>query len=227
MPHLGYIREVDSDPMSAPPQHEAPIAPAHDADPERQAIRRPLQTRLLAGAPYIFTVVAAVLLLIKAIQFDFDRIPGRIGPDAWPKLVLLLTIMAGTWGMLKTFLFDDASSNGAGKQADPTASDAGQPDAAYVDEPEIHPARVWATLAGTLAYLWILHYLGFFISTFIFLAFVIYTGGYRRFVWLFFISLFGSLFFMTIFVRVVYVSLPIGIEPFSTVSLALLAILNL
>ena len=124
-------------------------------------------------------------------------------------------------------MFDDATSNGAGKRADQSASDTGQPDVTCVDEPEIHPARVWAVLAGTLAYLWILHYLGFFIGTFIFLAFVIYTGGYRRLTWLLFISLFGSLFFMTIFVRVVYVSLPIGIEPFSTVSLALLAILNL
>ncbi len=213
--------------MSAQPQHEAPIASALDADLERPIERRPLRARLLAGAPYIITVVAAVLLLIKAKQFEFDHVPGRIGPDAWPKLILLLTIVAGAWGILKTFLFDDATPNGARKQADQTASDTGQPDVAYVDEPEIHPARVWAVLAGTLAYLWILHYLGFFISTFIFLAFVIYTGGYRRLTWLLSISLCGSLFFMTIFVRVVYVSLPIGIEPFSTVSLALLALLNL
>jgi putative tricarboxylic transport membrane protein len=213
--------------MSAQPQHEAPIASALDADLERPTERRPLRARLLAGAPYIITVVAAVLLLIKAKQFEFDHVPGRIGPDAWPKLILLLTIVAGAWGILKTFLFDDATPNGAGTRADQSASDTGQPDVTYVDEPEIHPARVWAVLAGTLAYLWILHYLGFFIGTFIFLAFVIYTGGYRRLTWLFFISLFGSLFFMTIFVRVVYVSLPIGIEPFSTVSLALLAILNL
>jgi putative tricarboxylic transport membrane protein len=227
MPHMGYIQDVDSDPMSAQPQHETPIAPGRNIDPEQPTESRLLRTRLLAAAPYIITVVAAVLFLIKVEQFEFDHVPGRIGPDAWPKLILLLAITAGAWGILKTFLFDAASSNGAAKQADLTASDTGQPDTAYIDEPEIHPARVWATLAGTLAYLWILHYLGFFIGTFIFLAFVIYTGGYRKFTWLFFISLLGSLFFMTIFVRVVYVSLPIGIEPFSTVSLALLALLNL
>jgi putative tricarboxylic transport membrane protein len=227
MPDLGYIRQVSPDPMSAQPLHEAPVAPPHDTDMERQTERHPSRTRLLAGAPYIITVVAAVLLLVKVKQFEFDQVPGRIGPDAWPELILLLTITAGAWGILKTFLFDDASSNGTGKQTDLKASETGQPDAAYIDEPEIHPARVWATLAGTLAYLWIVHYLGFFVSTFIFLAFVIYTGGYRRLTWLLSISLLGSLFFMTIFVRVVYVSLPIGIEPFSTISLALLAVLNL
>jgi putative tricarboxylic transport membrane protein len=219
---MGYIRKVDPDPMSAQPQPEAPIAPARDADLKRPTEHRPLRARLLTGAPYIITVIAAILLLIKAKEFEFDHVPGRIGPDAWPKLVLLLTIVAGAWATLKTLLFDDASNG-----TDPTTPTTDQREAAYTDEPEIHPARVWAALAGTLAYLWILHYLGFFISTFVFLAFIIYVGGYRRFTWLVFISLFGSLFFMAIFVRVVYVSLPVGIEPFSTVSLALLALLNL
>jgi putative tricarboxylic transport membrane protein len=87
--------------------------------------------------------------------------------------------------------------------------------------------RVWAALAGTLVYLWILYYLGFFLSTFAFLAFILYVGGYRKPRWLLLLALAGALFFMTIFVRVVYVSLPLGVEPFSKVSLALLALLNI
>ena len=106
-------------------------------------------------------------------------------------------------------------------------ADAAEAGAPGIDEREIYPARVWAALAGTLVYLWILHYLGFFLSTFAFLAFVIYVGGYRKPRWVLLLALGGSLFFMTIFVRVVYVSLPLGIEPFSAVSLALLALLNI
>ena len=104
---------------------------------------------------------------------------------------------------------------------------AGEVDATGIDEREIYPARVWAALAGTVVYLWILQYLGFFLGSFAFLAFIIYVGGYRKLSRVLPISLIGSLLFMTIFVRVIYVSLPLGIEPFSRISLALLALLNI
>jgi putative tricarboxylic transport membrane protein len=211
--------------MNALPQREPPVARVRDEDPEQKPARRSLRSRLLAGAPYLVTLAAAVLLLIKANEFDFDHVPGRIGPDAWPKLVLSLMIVAGGWGVLKAVLFEDGSNATDQGSSLPTSAISPQ-DPAYLDEAEIYPARVWAVLAGTIAYLWILHYLGFFLGTSAFLAFVIYVGGYRKPVRLLFIAVIGSVFFMTIFVRVVYVSLPLGIEPFSTVSSALLAVLN-
>jgi putative tricarboxylic transport membrane protein len=209
--------------MSAPPQPDVQAAGA--AEQERPGEPLMSRARLIASAPYILTLVVAILLFVKANHMEFDHVPGRIGPDAWPKLILGLTMIAGAWGIVKTMLF--GTGNGAGttfhtvENANATEADAG------IDEREIYPARVWAALAGTLVYLWILHYLGFFLSTFAFLAFVIYVGGYRKPRWLLLLALGGSLFFMTIFVRVVYVSLPLGIEPFSAVSLALLALLNI
>lgn len=209
--------------MSAPPQPDVQAAGAPDQHPGDHPIWR---TRLLASAPYILTLVVAVLLFVKADRIEFDHVPGRIGPDAWPKLILALTMVAGAWGMVKTLLFGTGSGSGIMFRTVENAAES-KDDATGIDEREIYPVRVWAALAGTLVYLWILYYLGFFLSTFAFLAFILYVGGYRKPRWLLLLALAGALFFMTIFVRVVYVSLPLGVEPFSKVSLALLALLNI
>jgi putative tricarboxylic transport membrane protein len=208
--------------MTEPPRRDAQAA-----GPQEQECRpgRPTwHAKLLACTPYLLTLAIAVVLFVKAAQLEFDHVPGRIGPDVWPKLILALLMAAAVWGTAKTLLLD------TGGEAGPMlhhVENAGEADGSGIDEREIYPARVWAALAGTLIYLWIMQYLGFFLSSFAFLAFIIYVGGYRTISRLIPISLIGSLLFMTIFVRVVYVSLPLGVEPFSRVSLALLALLNM
>jgi putative tricarboxylic transport membrane protein len=209
-------------PVAAPPQRDAQVAGLPEQ--ERQSGWPLWRAKLLACTPYLLTLAIAVVLFAKAGQIEFDHVPGRIGPDVWPKLILALLMAASLWGTAKTLLFD------IGGEASPMLhriENAGDADAAGSDEREIYPARVWAALAGTLVYLWIMQYLGFFLSTFAFLVFIIYVGGYRRISRLLPISLIGSLLFMTIFVRVIYVSLPLGVEPFSRISLALLALLNI
>jgi putative tricarboxylic transport membrane protein len=198
---------------------------AHAPDRERQPGCPVWRARLLASAPYLITLAVAVLLFVKAGQLEYDHVPGRIGPDAWPKLILALMMVAAAWGTAKALVFDSG-----GGEASPMLhriENAGEPDATGIEEREIYPARVWAALGGTVVYLWILQYLGFFLGSFAFLAFIIYVGGYRKLSRVLAISLIGSLLFMTIFVRVIYVSLPLGIEPFSRISLALLALLNI
>jgi putative tricarboxylic transport membrane protein len=209
-------------PMTAPPQRD--VQAAGLPEQERQPGRPLWRAKLLACTPYLLTLAIAVVLFVKAGQFEFDHVPGRIGPDVWPKLILVLMMAAAAWGAAKTLLFN------SGGEASPMLlriENASEVDAPGIDESEIYPARVWAALAGTLVYLWIMQYLGFFLSSFAFLAFIIYVGGYRRISRLLPISLIGSLLFMTIFVRVIYVSLPLGVEPFSRISLALLALLNM
>ena len=204
-----------------PHQAQATNAP----DRERQPGRPVWRARWLASAPYLITLAAALLLFVKAGQLEYDHVPGRIGPDAWPKLVLVLMMVTAAWGTAKALLFD--SGGGETSAMLQRIENAGEVDATGIDEREIYPARVWAALAGTVIYLWILQYIGFFLGSFAFLVFIIYDGGYRKLSRVLPIALIGSLLFMTIFVRVIYVSLPLGIEPFSRISLALLALLNI
>jgi hypothetical protein len=77
-------------------------------------------------------------------------------------------------------------------------------------------------IALTIAYVALLGTLGFFIDTALYIALLIRTGRYRRWPVIVTVAVVGALAFMAVFMRVVYLSLPIGSPPFSVVSLALM-----
>lgn len=181
------------------------------------------RARLNAAAPYLLIFVTGVFLYISADNIEFDRVEGRIGPDLWPKIILGLMMLSSAWGIIKAVLLTPAGV----EQPSPPPEDIETDQHSEADEREIYPLRVWGTLAGTVAYLFFMPVFGFFLGSFFFIAFVIFLGGYRKPSRVLVVSLITSLFFTVIFVRVVYVSLPIGIEPFAKVSLALMKLINL
>ena len=77
-------------------------------------------------------------------------------------------------------------------------------------------------MAATLAYVALVQVLGFFLSTAVYLAVFLVLGGYRRWGVLAATSVLGALVLMFIFMKLVYVSLPIGSAPFSEVTLFLM-----
>ena len=63
-----------------------------------------------------------------------------------------------------------------------------------------------------------LGYLGFFLATAVYLAAFMVVGRYRRAGVIAATSVLGSLAFMYVFMKIVYVSLPLGVGPFEQVS---------
>lgn len=201
-----------------------------DRRPRVSVSQRGLRARLIAAAPYALIFVTGAFLYWSASQIEFDQVDGRIGPDAWPKLIIILMMVACVWGGVRAGLLPRGEKGGPANPPASRGTDASNLEGQHdldIDETEIYPRRVWGTLAGTVAYLFFMPYLGFFLSTALFIAFVVYLAGYRKVAPVLTLSLVGSLFFMTIFIRVVYVSLPLGIEPFDRISLALVKIINL
>jgi putative tricarboxylic transport membrane protein len=99
-------------------------------------------------------------------------------------------------------------------------------------EPDTAPPRTypWLIVGGialTIAYMLLIERLGFFMCTFAYLATFIWIGRYRRPIVVLVSSLVGSLFFMFMFMKVVYVSLPLGQEPFSQVTFALMRLMGI
>jgi hypothetical protein len=79
--------------------------------------------------------------------------------------------------------------------------------------------------AGVLlvaAYVLAVPWLGFFLTTAIFLAVFPWMGGLRRPVLCAVLGGLGSFVLVVLFMRVAYISLPLGEGPFRTLSLALL-----
>jgi putative tricarboxylic transport membrane protein len=170
--------------------------------------------RCRATLPYLVVLAAGAYLYYTAENFEFEQSSGRIGPGAWPKLILILMLASALWGAVSSAL-QTGKSDAAIAEADAME--------ALVRPPEIYPWLVWAAVAATIGYLIILPVLGFFLATIVYAFVLMYLGYYRRFVPAAFLSVAIAFAFMFIFMRVVYVALPVGIAPFDSLSYALMA----
>ncbi len=158
-------------------------------------------------------LAVGIFLYIQADNFEFEQASGRIGPGAWPKLCLVLMLATALWGAVSSALK-------AGKSDEASEANA---DEALTQLPELYPWLVWLAVAATVAYLFLLPFLGFFIATIIYCCGLMYLGHYRRPLRVAALSVAVALAFMFMFMRVVYVSLPLGVAPFDKVSYALMA----
>lgn len=82
-------------------------------------------------------------------------------------------------------------------------------------------------MAVTLAYVALVTPVGFLLCTAAYLAIFLWIGGYRRLAPLAAMSVLGSLVLMFVFMKLVYVSLPIGEPPFSAAMLALMQLMGI
>ena len=170
--------------------------------------------RLQAAAPYVVVLVVGVFLYVQADSFEFEQVSGRIGPGAWPKIVLVLMLATALWGAVASAMHGGRAAEEAGVAKD---------DEALTQLPEIYPWLVWVAVAATVVYLLALPILGFFIATIVYTCALMYLGHYRQPLRVALLSLAVALGFMFMFMRVVYVSLPPGIAPFDRLSYALMA----
>jgi putative tricarboxylic transport membrane protein len=173
-----------------------------------------LLDRCRATLPYMVVLAAGVFLYHMTENFEFEESSGRIGPGAWPKLILVLLLASALWGVVSSAL-----KAGKPMEHDP-ASDETE---ALIRPPEIYPSLVWLAVGATLGYLFIMPMIGFFLATIIYSFVLMYLGHYRRLFHVTLLSVAIAFAFMFIFMRVVYVALPPGIAPFDGLSYALMA----
>jgi putative tricarboxylic transport membrane protein len=166
--------------------------------------------RLARAAPYALLLVLAGVCYHFALRIDASAAAGRLGPDFWPRAVLVLLALVCIYELAKSFL-------AAGLGGKPT----NQAPAAKASA-----LRVGAGIAATVAYVVLVDVLGFFIATAAFIAAFIAIGGYRRWGVVAACAAGGSLALVVVFMKVVYVSLPLGAGPFRALSVALLALLG-
>ena len=102
-------------------------------------------------------------------------------------------------------------------------SSGGEAAAGAQAEPITHRGRLAAGIAIVFAYVLTVPWIGFFVATLLFLAAFTWFGGLRRPVLVAITSVAGSLVLVVMFMRVAYISLPLGEGPFRALSLALLS----
>jgi putative tricarboxylic transport membrane protein len=180
--------------------------------------------RLRALLPYALVLAAAVALSYSALHFDFTPRGDRPGPDVWPRAILLLLIAACVVRIVSVLRRPTAAEPVMLQDVLAGALPGDAPD----DTPSPrYPALLLTGIALTIGYVALLGTLGFFIDTVLYIAALTRTGRYRRWPVIAAVAIVGALVFMFIFMKVVYLSLPIGTEPFSTVSLLLMRLMGI
>jgi len=176
--------------------------------------------RYRALLPYAVVLALSLVLLWKVVHMEFTPRGDRPGPEVWPRAILCL--LAVTCIVRVAVLIRRTPETGATEEPEALASgnaqgleDGARPTARF-------PMLLAVGIALTIAYIWLLGTLGFFSATVLYMGSLIRAGRYRRWSVIFAVSLLGSLAFMFVFMKVVYLSLPLGRPPFDEVSLSLM-----
>ncbi len=181
-------------------------------------------TRLRRIAPYTVAGGAGVVLFYIAAQFEFHRRAGTLGPDFWPKLILGLLIIVCICEITRIVFARNPDSDISGVLQNIAGAD---PVAESTEPADRHPWRLLAGMAATLGYVALVSTTGFFLTTSAYLAAFLIIGGYRNHKVTAALSLGGALLLMFVFMKLVYVSLPIGSDPFAQVTLLLMQLMGI
>ena len=104
-------------------------------------------------APYVVVLGIAAFLYYSASTIDFFAPGGRIGPDFWPKMVLLLMIATCVYAIVKIAFFSSEESVSGVMQtlsdSPPGASEALPP---AQDEGRTYPLRLALGIGATVLY---------------------------------------------------------------------------
>jgi putative tricarboxylic transport membrane protein len=179
-------------------------------------------SRLRQIAPYAIILGVGAYLYDLALHFDYQKVPDRIGPGAWPCLILVLLMATCAFQVLRlAFRRKPGDVEGILQRLEE------QVDPSLLGSPGEHPGIAWAGIALTFAYLLGFERIGFFGASVVYLFLLMFVGGYRRPLAALAISLAASLAFVFVFMKIVYVSLPLGRGPFLELSVGVMKLLGI
>jgi len=195
-------------------------------------------TRLRRASPYMLLLVVSFVLLWSLSQTPTDSVPeGTLGPTAWPKAILAIMILLCVYETLKRLArakdlftgFIERQERAAERGEEvgsiktllaPTADESEE------EDPPIQPLKLIGGIALIAGYALGITTFGFFLSSAVFLSVFAAIGGFRHLIWNPVICLIGSFGFFFIFMRVAYISLPLGEGEFKEFSLLLLKLIG-
>jgi putative tricarboxylic transport membrane protein len=176
--------------------------------------------RLARAAPYVVLLALAGWFYALAGTFEYVGPADRIGPGFWPRAILALLALLCAYEIAKCLRLGVSESvDGVLQSLMQEATEALEP---HATRQRPSARRLGAGIGVTLGYVVLVDVLGFFLATAAFLAAFILVGGYRRPALAIAVGVAGAAAMTFVFMKIVYVSLPLGWGPFRSLSLALL-----
>ena len=173
------------------------------------------QNLLRAILPYLIGLALAVALYVYAGQIDYTPRAGELGPAVWPRLAIVLMGVSCAFEIVRKLVGSSAEARGITETLDRESE--------LADEKK-YPVLLIGGVVLLSAYAMAVPFLGFLLSTFIFLVAFMYLGRYRNHHAVWTASVVVTILCGVLFLRVAYVSLPRGIAPFDRVTDAFLLI---
>lgn len=188
--------------------------------------------RLQRMLPFLVVIAAAAWLWGIADELASQGRPGRIGPDAWPKIVLALMLGAALWGAVKAALTPDGKDGASILIRSATRVVGREQEAEEELQAELHgtgaryPVYALGGMAAMLGFVAAIPYTGFLVATFALMTAIILLSGYRRPGIALLVAAIGTLAFFFVFQRIAYISLPLGEGPFRTFSITVMSLIG-
>jgi len=181
--------------------------------------------KLIKLLPYAVVLAIAACSYYSVLHLNFSAPEGRLGPDAWPGLILILMMATCGYEIVKiVFSKERQEVEGVLESIIEETAD-GERGEVVVEK--TYPHLLVLGIAVTIVYVAVLNVVGFFLSTALYLAIFMALGRYRRTGVIIATSVLGSLAFVVVFMKIVYVSLPLGAGPFLTLSVAILRLIGI
>lgn len=164
--------------------------------------------------PHSVMLVASIVLYRLAAGIDVDT-GGRISPAVWPKAIIVVMGLLCAYEIVKRLVARSRFTATGMVSVDPLGIAGEKP--APRDLP-----MLFGGIALIAAYVIAVPWTGFFLTTALFLGIFPWVGGLRRPAASAAIGLVGSLVLVVVFMRIAYISLPLGVGPFRELSIALM-----
>lgn len=160
--------------------------------------------------PYVVGLVIAMALYVYAGTIAYTPRAGSLGPEVWPRLAILLMGASCLFELSRRFIAGNRDATGFieafDREPEPQVSD------------PVYPRLLIGGVVLMGVYAILVPTLGFILGTFLFLAAFMYVGRYRAHGVIWGASAVVTILCGVLFLRIAYVSLPRGIEPFSRVT---------
>lgn len=163
-------------------------------------------TLLRSIVPYLVGLTIAAALYIYSGTIEYTSRGQSLGPEVWPRLAILLLGASCLFEIVRRLVVGNRDATGFLE-----AFERGE-----VEEAEpVYPKMLIGGIVLMSIYAVLVPYVGFIFGTFLFLAAFMYVGGFRRHRVIWLTSFFVTVLCGVLFLRIAYVSLPRGIEPFA------------
>jgi putative tricarboxylic transport membrane protein len=180
-----------------------------------------MRARLISILPHSTLLLVAALLYLAALQIEAPvRMSAtHIGPAAWPKFILGCMALLCCYEIIKRlFASPKAIITPLPKRAEAMADE----DSVPVHDAPAYTVKLFTGFALMVGFVLSAPYLGFFAATSIFLGGFAWVGGFRKPFLAVLIAVVGATTLLLMFMRIAYVSLPLGVGPFHALSTLML-----